>query len=343
MVELPEIDGAEIEDEQDIEEEQGLTPEEEQDIEQDDATREDVTQKIRLKSFLKSAYPMKSFYFYMVKELGKRHSTSLSYCRCVMDMFNEHPKIEKYIKEFNGLDLAIEVRKYVVEKNRKYPVSALYTYLQFLYEKEKEGRYLSIQKNIMVEVKKLKITTKKDRRYLNREQVKELVYKIGTVQTSFGDELKLFVMMQYETACRSGALHRVTVSNLEFDEQNARYWLNLLEKGGKRIRHPISRSLTVELKEFIIKRGLDTTNPSLFKISYQHLWRELKSIAKEKMGIDFYPHMLRRTTISEIYNKTKDVKLCQKKAGHSDSSTTMRCYIDSYQSPEDIKLDDMEW
>jgi len=298
----------------------------------------------RVKLLLGANYPFKDFYFFLRKEMGKPHSTAMQYTSCIRRMFKSKRSIKKCLEKRDAVGLAQAVRRYVVEKNRKYPVSALYAYLQYLWEKERDEWFLNAPKIIAMEVKKVKIREKKDRTYLKKEQVRQLIGYLTQLKSRYTEEVIVFVMMQFETGCRGGALHKALISQLTFDEQEVRYWLTLREKGGRIIRHPLSRSLTIKLKEYLKRLEIKYPNRKrLFKISYQHLWLLLKKVAKSKMGIDLYPHMLRRGLASEIYNKTHDVKLVQKKLGHAMASTTLKCYIDSFQSPEDLHLDDMEW
>jgi integrase/recombinase XerD len=44
---------------------------------------------------------------------------------------------------------------------------------------------------------------------------------------------------------------------------------------------------------------------------------------RAQLGRPIWPHMLRHTFATDLYRKTKDIRLVQKALGHSDLSTTM--------------------
>lgn len=54
---------------------------------------------------------------------------------------------------------------------------------------------------------------------------------------------------------------------------------------------------------------------------------------KKKTGIDIHAHLLRHTHLSFYYQKTKDIKATQERAGHAQIQTTMDIYI--HQSDEE--------
>ncbi|MCI9552946.1 MAG: site-specific integrase [Acutalibacter sp.] len=63
-------------------------------------------------------------------------------------------------------------------------------------------------------------------------------------------------------------------------------------------------------------------------ISCQQVWRMREQIAKD---IDFdekiTPKRMRPTVLTDLYNKTKDVKLVQAAAGHTTAAMTMKHYV----------------
>jgi integrase len=312
----------------------------------EETTQQDevYTEEDTIKYILKGCYPLKLFYFYLIKELGKSPSTSMQYCRCVIQMFNENKKIEEAIKEKDKDKLAIEVRKYTAEKNRKYPISALFSYFGFQYEKTKDDFFLTAPKHISFETKKVKLILKKNRTFLTKLQILDLLEHVNTFKSKYLEEIKFFIMIQFETACRGGALHKVNIKDFDWDEEQIRYWINLIEKGNKRIRLPLSRSLSAKLRAYFKRAEVkDLYRERMFESSSVWIWRIIQKAGKEKLNTSVHPHSFRRASATILYNRTKDAKLVQKVLGHSDISTTYKCYIDSIQSPEDIKLDEVEW
>jgi len=72
--------------------------------------------------------------------------------------------------------------------------------------------------------------------------------------------------------------------------------------------------------------------------------REIVAQASIRSGLNriLSPHCLRHDFLSRVYENTKDVKTCQRLAGHSSSKTTMDIYVQSTWNSLQNAVDDLD-
>ena len=143
--------------------------------------------------------------------------------------------------------------------------------------------------------------------YLTEQQEREA---LGRLVRPDARALFLFLI---ETGLRISEALVVEVADVE------RGYTRLIGKGGKeRVVHyrpELVRELRGYLKGRTVRNGQDARR--LFPFNRQTAYRIL-SVA------DIYPHLLRHTYLTRLLRRTKDIRLVQEVAGHSDIRTTSK-------------------
>lgn len=151
-----------------------------------------------------------------------------------------------------------------------------------------------------------------------------------------GARNRLMIRMALETGMRIGDL--ISLDWKDIDKAELRVHL----KNGKGKKDRVvwfKPSLLLDLEKYADRWndhvGLAFKTSKGGPIQSQYLRRMIGERAK-KAGIEkrIYFHLLRHTYLSKLYSRTKDIRIVQEVAGHSDISTTM---IYTHVSGEDIR------
>ena len=171
--------------------------------------------------------------------------------------------------------------------------------------------------------------------FLDKNQVNDIVAELSIAGEEGSDyDLmdKLIWHIAFDSACRIGALHNLTVSS--FDENNLAF-LNIREKRGKRVSVPITPDTYEIYKEFIKWReeqGVDCDE--LFPVKVNGAWQGMSKqslyMRIRKIGYivglgDFRPHCIRKTRLNMIGEH--DINLAKQLANHESLDTTARFYM----------------
>lgn len=171
--------------------------------------------------------------------------------------------------------------------------------------------------------------------FLDKNQVNDIVAELSIAGEEGSDyDLidKLIWHVAFDSACRIGALHNLTVSS--FDENNLAF-LNIREKRGKRVSVPITPETHEIYKEFLKWReeqGVDCDE--LFPVKVKGVWQGMSKQSLytriKKIGYivglgDFRPHCIRKTRLNMIGEH--DINLAKQLANHESLDTTARFYM----------------
>lgn len=172
--------------------------------------------------------------------------------------------------------------------------------------------------------------------FLSMDEVDEIVDVLREAENTLSkyDKIdQLIWHIAYDSACRIGALEKLTVSSLDFDRN---CFVNIREKRGKIVNIPFSPQTAKLIREFLDQReilGIDCD--ALFYRSKAGEWGGMSPQAIhnriKRIGLilgvdDFRPHSIRKTRINHVYKK--DVNLAQQLANHDDMSTTQKFYTE---------------
>ncbi|MDI6708516.1 MAG: tyrosine-type recombinase/integrase [Candidatus Thermoplasmatota archaeon] len=259
----------------------------------------------------------------------KKHGYHL---RAVLKFLNKYPK------EITLED--IEKWQYESVVNRKYDIETVHhnflilrRFLRFL------GRHEIAEKMTIPKCSK-RIPPEKEIWLLPPEQ--EAFIKKSR---ELGIRTEAIVRLFLSTGIRIGELQSLRISDINFEEQT----IQIRHGKGDKTRVVFFDSETKRaLREYLAVRK-DTTDGGdiLFTSSYGtklsqtvvcNKIKECAILAGIKKKIT--PHKLRHTFITTVIEKTKDIPLAQKLAGHTEISTTMRYHHNTF---EEIKSKYMEY
>ena len=196
-----------------------------------------------------------------------------------------------------------------------------------------------------------RVRIKKDKAVdrLKYDQVETLLHTVETTnfredtrQEKFRKKTKdrdyAIVQLFLTTGLRVSELVGLNIADIDFRNST----LSVIRKGGKRdivyFNDDVSASLMIYI-ENERNNYLDETSPdkdALFlsnrgtRMSVSTIQKMLKEFAKEALPGEkrVYPHKLRKTYGTELYDKTGDIRLVADVLGHSSVDTTARHYID---------------
>lgn len=182
--------------------------------------------------------------------------------------------------------------------------------------------------------------------YLEQEQVDEIVAELSLVDQSGSDYDKMDQLIwhiAFDSACRVGALHNLTLSSLKVDEgKNLYYFANIREKRGKRVEVAITPKTYAMLKELLeLREELGVDCDELFYVKSQGKWQGMSTQSLharvKKIGYivglgDFRPHCIRKTRLNFVAED--DINLAKSLANHESLDTTSRFYTKKKDSTD---------
>jgi integrase len=136
--------------------------------------------------------------------------------------------------------------------------------------------------------------------------------------------LRLFILLAWQMALRFSETQRVTPRS--YDEKTNT--IRILVKGGKERILPVTPAVLDHLKPTlrgdpdrscisILNGRPKDISPGAIRTAWCRLCK--------KCGIEgVNPHDLRRTTLTNLYRKSKDLRACQQFAGHDSMTSTLR-------------------
>ena len=179
--------------------------------------------------------------------------------------------------------------------------------------------------------------------FLDKEQINEITEKLAEDKTTllhYDRQDELIWIIAFDSACRIGALYRLSISNLNLDKN---VFENIREKRGKIVDIPFTDRTKGIIQNYLKWRednGIETDaffyNREQERMSKQALSLRIRKIG-EIIGIgDFRPHSIRKSRLNQI-GQTGNIELAKELAHHESMDTTARFYMEKKSEAETLK------
>ena len=182
--------------------------------------------------------------------------------------------------------------------------------------------------------------------FLHQPEIDAITTELGKDKTTLGRydfQDELIWNIAFDSACRIGALYRLSLSNLNLDHC---VFENVREKRGKIVSIPFTDRTKKILMKYLAWRhdqGIETDalfyvwkQGSWGRMSKQSLTLRIRKIG-EIVGIgDFRPHCIRKSRLNQI-GKTGDIQMAKKLAHHESVDTTTKFYMEKEDEGEMLK------
>lgn len=181
--------------------------------------------------------------------------------------------------------------------------------------------------------------------FLSDEEIKLITDTLSEDKTTlkkYDRQDEVMWNIAFDSACRIGALHRLSLSNLDLERK---VFKDIREKRGKIVDIPFMDNTQRVLKEYIEWReqnGIDTD--ALFyvwkdgqwdRMSKQSLTNRIRKIG-EIIGVgDFRPHCIRKSRLNQVGKK--DIQIAKELAHHESMDTTAKFYMEKKDASETMK------
>lgn len=232
---------------------------------------------------------------------------------------NNPEKIELFWEDFSNarLDTTVEVKPVLITDyftfiNTKKPykaktthriISTLSSFYRFLYS---QG---VITANPMVAIERPKIKDQ-ELRYLKHSQVLRLIASIED------DRDRLIVRTIYATGVRVSELCGINIEDIDFEDE----MIKVRGKGGKIRIVFVDHDTLEEISRFI---GNRIEGPLFLGQMGHHISpRSVQHIFKKYAPQGITPHKIRHSYASELYRRSKNLRVVQENLGHTSIKTT---------------------
>lgn len=179
--------------------------------------------------------------------------------------------------------------------------------------------------------------------FLHKDQIKQITDVLASDKTSlnkYDRQDELIWNIAFDSACRIGALYRLSISNLNLEKN---VFENIREKRGKIVDIPFTdrtKAIIVEYLKWREEMGIETDaffyNREKERMSKQALSLRIRKIG-EIVGIgDFRPHSIRKSRLNQI-GQTGNIELAKELAHHESMDTTARFYMEKKSEAETLK------
>ena len=179
--------------------------------------------------------------------------------------------------------------------------------------------------------------------FLHKEEtdlITETLAQDKTTLNKYDRQDKLIWNIAFDSACRIGALQRLSVSDLDLSRN---VFTDIREKRGKIVDIPFTdrtKQMIVEYLEWRKENDIETDaffyNREGERMSKQALALRIRKIG-EIVGIgDFRPHSIRKSRLNQI-GQTGNIELAKELAHHESMDTTSRFYMEKKDASETLK------
>lgn len=179
--------------------------------------------------------------------------------------------------------------------------------------------------------------------FLHKEEtdlITETLAQDKTTLNKYDRQDELIWNIAFDSACRIGALQRLSVSDLDLSRN---VFTDIREKRGKIVDIPFTdrtKQMIVEYLEWRKENGIETDaffyNREGERMSKQALALRIRKIG-EIVGIgDFRPHSIRKSRLNQI-GQTGNIELAKELAHHESMDTTSRFYMEKKDASETLK------
>jgi integrase/recombinase XerC/integrase/recombinase XerD len=182
-------------------------------------------------------------------------------------------------------------------------ISTLSSFYRYLYT---QGAVLA---NPMVGVERPRIKDQ-ELKYLKHSQVLRLIDSIEN------DRDRLIIRTIYATGVRVSELANINIEDIDFDEHTIR----IRGKGGKIRMVFIDEDTLAEISKFV---GTAITGPLFTGQQGRHISaRTIQHLFRKYAPAGITPHKIRHSYASELYRRSKNLRVVQENLGHSSIKTT---------------------
>ncbi len=147
-------------------------------------------------------------------------------------------------------------------------------------------------------------------KYLKHSQVLRLINSISDERD------RLIIRSIYATGVRVSELAAINIEDIDFEEHT----IKIHGKGGKIRMVFIDGDTLIELEQFI---GNRITGPLFFGQQGKHISaRTIQHLFRKYAPAGITPHKIRHSYASELYRRSKNLRVVQENLGHSSIKTT---------------------
>lgn len=150
---------------------------------------------------------------------------------------------------------------------------------------------------------------------------------------------RAILRLLFDLALRRSSVTNLDVDDIDLDAGTIRVWAKGADDGERQTR-ALPKATAEALREWIDLRGdqpgalfvaLDR-NSKGSRLSGTSVWRIVDDIA-QAVGASVWPHALRHGRITEVVDRSRDIRLGRVQGGHKSISTT-QLYIDNLEGRE---------
>lgn len=179
--------------------------------------------------------------------------------------------------------------------------------------------------------------------FLHEKEIKAITDKLAEPKTSlnkYDRQDELIWNIAFDSACRIGALHQLSISNLSIEENKFK---DIREKEGKIVDIPFTNRTKKIIEEYLKWREENNIDTDAFfynrdkeRMSIQGLSARIRKIGYI-IGIgDFRAHSIRKTRLNQV-GQTGNIELAKELAHHESMDTTAKFYMEKKSSTETLK------
>ena len=219
--------------------------------------------------------------------------------------------------------------------------SSLNAFYNFLYLND------LVNANIVLKTERPKIRDEKHKESLTKKEIKNIKKNIGSGRYHKNiNRDQLIFALGITTGLRVSAISQLNIEDLDLEHNR----LQVIEKGNKYRIIEFGDNLKEMFKAYLVDRKKyygDVDTNALFisqektRLSIYQIGKLMTKYAKDITDKHVTPHTLRRTSATQLYNKTGDIYLVGNHLGHADISTTKR-YISIDEEKQKNKIDFMD-
>ena len=262
---------------------------------------------------------------YLKAERGYSDGTISEYSRDVERLFEYHniDYINITMKQITQWLNYLVTDKGVSPKTRNRKLASIRSFYKCM------KKYGEIDYNPADEIECSKVENRSKVTYLNLNQIQSFLKAVEnySYDTNKYRDIAILKLFLY-SGLRESELVGLNINDLNFKD-NSIYVRPEIAKGNKDRYLPLHQEAKNAILRYLDNRNDDIT--ALFistrgnRINKSTIYKMVKKYAAEtRIGIkdEISPHTLRHSFASNLYQKTKDIKILQQLLGHEDISTT---------------------
>lgn len=176
--------------------------------------------------------------------------------------------------------------------------------------------------------------------FLHEQEIKEITNRLAQRLGRYDAQDELIWNIAFDSACRIGALYRLSMSSLNMDKN---VFEHIREKRGKIVDIPFTdrtKGIIANYLKWREENGVETDaffyNHAQKRMSKQALSLRIRKIG-EIIGVgDFRPHSIRKSRLNQI-GQTGNIELAKELAHHESMDTTARFYMEKKSEAETLR------